>query len=308
MGETAVVREVGLRDGLQLVPDFVPTETKLDWCRLQAACGFGEMEVTSFVPAKVIPQFADAGDVLEGAQKIDGLKAAVLVPNVKGAFRAMDRGAQKINFVISASLAHNRANVRRTVEESVQAFRDCVTERDDRGLKQSVELGCGIATAFGCTIQGTVDVPFVLALAEELVDAGADELTIADTVGYADPVQVRTLFDALRERVGDVPLAGHFHDTRGMGISNVMAAVDAGVRRFDASLGGLGGCPFAPGATGNIATEDCVYLLESIGLDTGIDLDELLRVREQLSAWVPSEQLWGRMLQAGPAKTFRAAS
>ncbi|MEM8647001.1 MAG: hydroxymethylglutaryl-CoA lyase, partial [Pseudomonadota bacterium] len=170
------------------------------------------------------------------------------------------------------------------------------------------ELSCAIATTFGCSIQGEVPEARVYEIAEQLADLGADELNIADTVGYANPLQVRHIFTELEACVGDVPLAAHFHDTRAMGLANVVAAVEAGVRRFDASLGGLGGCPFAPGATGNIATEDCVYLLESIGLGTGIDIGALLAVRQKLDNWLPSERVEGRLMKAKPAKTYRPAA
>jgi len=307
MSDQATVREVGLRDGLQLVEQVLPTKTKLEWCRLQAATGFSEIEVTSFVPPSVIPQFADAADVLAGAMKIAGLRASVLVPNLKGGLRALDHGAEKVSLVLSASEAHNMSNVRRPTDASIAEFKDLVAERDDRGLKGTVEISCALATSFGCSIQGEVLEARVFEIAEQLVEAGADELNIADTVGYANPAQVRRMLTEIGRIAGDIPVAAHFHDTRAMGLANVVAAAEAGVRRFDASLGGLGGCPFAPGASGNIATEDCVYLLESIGLATGIDIDGLLDLRERLDDWLPDERVEGRLMKARPAKTFRAA-
>lgn len=308
MTDHASVREVGLRDGLQLVKEIVPTQVKLDWCRKQAATGFSEMEVTSFVPPSVIPQFADAAEVLAGAQEIDGLKASVLVPNLKGGLRALDRGAEKIAFVLSVSEAHNQSNVRKTTDASIAEFRDLVEERNARGLKGKVQLSCAMATSFGCSIQGDVPEARVFEVAAQLAAMAPDELNVADTVGYGNPVQVRRIFSELPKHSGDVPLAAHFHDTRAMGLANVVAAVEAGVRRFDASLGGLGGCPFAPGATGNIATEDCVYLLESIGLATGINLPALLDVRAELDTWLPTERVEGRLMNAKPAKTYRPAA
>lgn len=302
------LREVGLRDGLQMVGQILPTQTKLDWCRDQVACGFSEIEVTSFVPPSSIPQFADAAEVLKGAKAIGGFTAAVLVPNLKGGIRALERGADKITFVLSASEAHNMSNVRRPTDASATEFEDLVTERDARGLKGKVALSAVIATAFGCSIQGEVPEDRVLDLSERLAAAGADELSIADTVGYGNPLQVRKLFAAISTVVGPLPLAAHFHDTRGMGLANVIAAAEVGVRRFDAALGGLGGCPFAPGATGNIATEDCAYLLESIGLSTGIDFERLLQLRARLEEWLPGERIEGRLKQAGLAKTFLSAA
>lgn len=308
MRDKASVREVGLRDGLQLVDRMLPAETKLDWCRQQAAAGFREIEVTSFVPPSILPQFADAAEVLAGAQAIAGLTAAVLVPNLKGGERALDRGARKITFVLSASEAHNLSNVRKPTDASIAEFAGLVAARADRGLDDEITLSVALSTSFGCSIQGEVAESRVYDIAAQLADAGTDELNVADTVGYANPVQVARVFKAIRRDLPDLPLAAHFHDTRGMGLANVMAALDAGVRRFDASLGGLGGCPFAPGATGNIATEDCVYMLESVGLDTGIDLDALLEVRAHLTDWLPGERLEGRLARARPAKTFHSAA
>ncbi len=308
MADTAIIREVGLRDGLQLVKDMLPTETKLEWCRMQAATGFSEIEVTSFVPPSVIPQFADAAEVLAGAKTIPDLRPSVLVPNLKGGTRAFDHGAEKITFVLSASEEHNLSNVRKSTDASLAEFRDLVAEREARGLAGEVELSCAIATAFGCSIQGEVPEERVFEIAAHLAEMGADELNVADTVGYANPHQVRRIFSIMGSYTGTVPIAAHFHDTRAMGLANVVAAADAGVRRFDASLGGLGGCPFAPGATGNIATEDCAYLLESIGLATGIDIPALLEVRAKLDEWLPTERVEGRLMKAKPAKTFRPAA
>jgi len=308
MTDQATVREVGLRDGLQLVQQILPTETKLEWCRLQAATGFTEIEVTSFVPPSVIPQFADAADVLAGAKTISGLRASVLVPNLKGGVRALDHGAEKVTLVLSASEAHNMSNVRRPTDASIAEFRELVAERDGRDLKGKVEIACALATSFGCSLQGEVPEARVFDIAAQLIEAGADELNIADTVGYANPAQVRRMLREIDALSGGIPVAAHFHDTRAMGLANVVAAVEAGIRRFDASLGGLGGCPFAPGASGNIATEDCVYLLESIGLSTGIDIQGLLDVRERLDGWLPDERVEGRLMKARPAKTFKAAS
>ena len=306
MTNQVTLREVGLRDGLQMVSQILQTEAKLEWIRQQAACGFREIEVSSLVPPSLIPQFADASEVLSGANKIDNLRAAVLVPNLKGGIRALDLGVKKITFVLSASEAHNRANVRRSTDDSIAEFRDLVSERDRRSMKDGVEISGVIATAFGCNIQGEVAEDRVLQVAEQLAGGGADELNIADTVGYGNPYQVRRLLEAIARHVGSVPLAAHFHDTRGMGLANVVAAIESGVRRFDAALGGLGGCPFAPGATGNIATEDCAYLLESLGMDTGVDLPGLLKVRGRLEEWLPGEQTEGRVFKAGLAKTFAA--
>lgn len=294
------IREVGLRDGLQMVKAVVPTAIKLDWCQRQATTGFAEIEVTSFVPPKLLPQFADAAEVLTGALQIGGLLASVLVPNAKGALRAMDAGAQKITYVLSASEAHSQANTRRSTDQGIEMAREIFDERRARGAEHTMQLSCIIATSFGCSIQGPVDPARVISIAEQLAAFGADEIGLADTVGHAAPYAVASLFRQARKACGSVPLAAHFHDTRGMGLANVVAALDTGVRRFDASLGGLGGCPFAPGATGNIATEDCVHMVERLGMQTGVDLDALLALRQQLAVWLPGEQLEGRLLRARP--------
>lgn len=304
--ETVQVREVGLRDGLQMVRTILTAGQKLQWCARMVDAGCTQIEVTSFVPPKIVPQFADAAEVAAGALEIAGLHAAALVPNLKGAERAFDAGVQKVHYVLSASNEHNLKNVRRTTAESADDFARIVAARDARGTPgvRRAALGAGIATAFGCTIQGRVDERTVLALVETLLAAGADELTVADTVGYANPRQVRALMREVLALAGDVPVACHFHDTRGLGLANVMAALDAGVRSFDASLGGLGGCPFAPNATGNINTEDTVFLLEAEGFDTGIDIGALLAIREKVAEWLPGEPFTGAIARAGLPKTF----
>ena len=299
MADLVRIREVGLRDGLQLVKDVLPTELKLEWIEAATGAGLPEIEVTSYVPPHVIPQFADADAVTAAALEVPGTLASALAVNLKGAERAYDLGIGKINYVISASEMHSRANVRRTRQEALEAFRAMAAERRSRGLEGKVALSCGIATAFGCTLQGEVAEADVLRLVAEAVEAGADEIMIADTVGYADPLRVRRLFAAVLAETGRTPVAAHFHDTRGLGLANVMAAAETGIRRFDASLGGLGGCPFAPGATGNIDTEDTVYLLETQGLSTGIDMRALLDLRSRLSAWLPNETLGGAVQKAG---------
>ena len=306
MTETAQVREVGPRDGIQMVKTILSAEQKLTWIASESAAGVKHFEATSFVPPHIIKQFADAAEVSRGALAIPGIEAAVLVPNLKGAQLAFDAGVPKVNFVLSASEAHNQSNVRRSTDESIADFRRIVAERDARGLKGKVIVNGAIATSFGCTIQGEVPEARVVEVAGILADTGAEEVSLADTVGYANPAQVRRLFGAVRKETGNVPLAAHFHDTRGLGIANVSAAVDAGVLRFDASLAGLGGCPFAPGATGNIDTEDCVFLLESLGFDTGIDLEKLFAVRAEVETWLPGERFFGMVARAGLPKTFAA--
>jgi hydroxymethylglutaryl-CoA lyase len=302
MREKVVVREVGLRDGLQSVAAVLPTELKLEWCRLSALAGVREIEVTSFVPPKVIAQFHDAVQVAKGALQLPDILPSVLVPNFKGAQLAMDAGISKINYVISASEAHNLANVRRTVQESLTDFARVAAERSN--FDRPITLVGGIATSLGCSIAGRVPEEDVERLAVQLVEAGADEILLADTVGYAAPPRVERLFRTVQSALDEIPIAAHFHDTRGLGLANVVAAASVGVRRFDASVGGLGGCPFAPGATGNINTEDCAYLLEELGFDTGVDLDRLIALHRTVRGWLETERFHGAIERAGTAKTF----
>jgi hydroxymethylglutaryl-CoA lyase len=296
------IREVGLRDGLQMVRTILTSEQKLEWCARMVDAGVTDIEVTSIVPPKVVPQFADAVEVATGALAIEGLHAAALVPNLKGAQRAFDVGLSQVHYVLSASNEHNLKNVRRSTAESVEDFVRIAAARGE--LNRDIVLGAGVATAFGCTIAGEVEESIVLRLVERLIEAGAREITIADTVGYANPAQVNALMRRVMALAGEVPVACHFHDTRGLGLANVMAALDAGVRAFDASLGGLGGCPFAPNATGNINTEDTVFMLEAQGVRTGIDIDRLLAIRETIAAWLPGEPFTGAIARAGLPRTF----
>jgi hydroxymethylglutaryl-CoA lyase len=303
--EQAYIREVGPRDGIQLAKTFLGTACKIEWCKASAAAGLRQVEATSFVSVKAIPQFADASVVVTGLRDVEGLEVAVLVPSLKGAISAFDAAVHKVNFVLSASEAHNFANVRRPIEQSVSEFKAVVAERKARGIEKSVTLSAIIATSFGCSLTGNVPEQHVIDLALILAQADADEIVLADTVGYGNPAQVRRMFTALANAIGPLPLAAHFHDTHGLGLANVFAAVDAGVRSFDASLGGLGGCPFAPGATGNVNTEDCAYLLESLGFVTGVDFERLAELRTQLQHWLPREPFQGAIAKAGLPKSFR---
>jgi len=298
------VCEVGPRDGLQILAQRMPTAAKLEWIAAEAAAGVPEIEVCSFVPPKLLPQFEDAEEVTAGALQHPGLMVTALVPNRRGAERAFDARVHKINFVLSASESHNRENVRRSTSESLADFRQIVEFRNSRPEWRQIQLCGGVSTAFGCTIEGAIDEDRVLDLAEKYAQAGADKVSIADTVGYANPAQVKRMFTRLRERLGALDLTAHFHDTRGLGLANVYAALEAGVRSFDASLGGMGGCPWAPGATGNIVTEDLVFLLESAGLRTGVDLNRLIAVRHIVHSALPEVPLHGALSKAGLPKTM----
>ncbi|WP_020204059.1 hydroxymethylglutaryl-CoA lyase [Cupriavidus sp. WS] len=304
MSDKVTIREVGLRDGLQIVKGFMPTDTKLAWIAAEHAAGVTEIEVCSFVPPRLIPQFADAEAVVNGALALPGLAATALIPNLKGAERGLALGVHKLNYVMSVSERHNLANVRRSTQESLDDFRRIVALVRDSQVPRRPKVVGGLSTAFGCTLEGRVSEARVVELAVALVRAGADELTIADTVGYGDPAGVRRVFKAVLDNVGDIPVAAHFHDTRGLGIANALAAADTGIRAFDASLAGLGGCPHAPGATGNVVTEDLAFLFESMGLATGIDLNQLLQVRKIIEASLPDEPLSGGLARAGLPRGF----
>jgi hydroxymethylglutaryl-CoA lyase len=300
--EQVEVVEVGLRDGLQILDRVLPTRDKMAWIAAEHACGVRRFEVASFVPPKLMPQMADAASVVAAAKRLPDIEVSALVPNLKGAAAAIEADVDAIVIPISVSDAHSMANVRRTPAEMVAQLAEIRRLRDDS--KKPVRIDVGLSTAFGCTIQGEVREDAVVRLAGACVDAGADRIALADTVGYANPAQVRRLFTKVRAMVGDHLHTAHFHDTRGTGLANVVAALDVGIRAFDASLGGLGGCPHAPGASGNIATEDLVFMLEAMEFGTGIDLGNLLNTQRRLAHWIPGQALFGKLAGAGVPKTF----
>jgi hydroxymethylglutaryl-CoA lyase len=300
------VREVGLRDGLQSIARTLPTEHKLEWLRGAHAAGLREIEVGSFVPARLLPQLADTVELVAAARALPGLVTSVLVPNLKGAQAALDSGADAMLLPLSASHAHSLANLRKTPDEVVAEIARIRALRDAGGSRCLLEVG--ISTAFGCTIQGRVDEAEVLRLVQAVLDAGADRVGLADTVGYADPLQVTRLFERCFTVAGDRLACGHFHDTRGLGMANVYAAWQTGVRRFDACLAGIGGCPHAPGASGNVATEDVAYLFASMGVATGLDFDALIALRERVASWLAGETLHGSLWRAGLPKTMKEAA
>jgi len=301
-----VVREVGLRDGLQSIARVLPTAQKLEWIRDAHAAGQREIEVGSFVPARLLPQLADTAEVVAFAKTLPGLCVSVLVPNLKGAERAIETGADWMLLPLSASHAHSLANLRKAPDDVVREIATIRAARDAAGSRCLIEVG--ISTAFGCTIQGKVEPEEVLRLLRAVIDAGVDRVGLADTVGYADPAMVRDLFERAALVAGERLGCGHFHDTRGLGIANVFAAWQTGVRRFDACIAGIGGCPHAPGASGNVATEDVVYLFASMGVPTGQDFDRLIALRARVAAWLEGEELHGTIWRAGLPKTMLAPS
>jgi hydroxymethylglutaryl-CoA lyase len=302
----AIVREVGLRDGLQSIHTLLPTAQKIQWVRAAFEAGQREIEVGSFVPPKLMPQLADTAEVLAFAKTLPGLVASVLVPNLKGAERALSEGADLMILPLSASLAHSLANLRKSPDDVVAELARIRAARDASGSKTLIEGGVG--TAFGCTLQGEVKPSEVLRLMQSLLDAGADRVSLADTVGYANPASVSRLVEQALRLAGERFCCGHFHDTRGLALANVAAALQLGVARFDASLAGIGGCPHAPGASGNAATEDLTFMLEAMGVATGIDLTALLALRARLVTWLAGEATHGTLWRAGLPKTFAAAA
>ena len=300
----ATVREVGLRDGLQSIATVLSTERKFEWLRDAVAAGQREIEVGSFVPAKYLPQLADTAELVAFAKTLPGLFVSVLVPNLRGAEAALAAQADLMLLPLSASHAHSLANLRKTPDEVVAEVARIRAARDAAGSKTLLEGG--MSTAFGCTIQGEVKHSEVLRLLQALLDAGCDRVSLADTVGYADPAAVARLFEAARKLAGDRLWAAHFHDTRGLGLANVYAALQTGIARFDACLAGLGGCPHAPGASGNVSTEDLAWMLRSMGIDTGLDIDALLALRQQVAGWLQGEALHGTLWRAGLPKTLQA--
>ena len=303
-GIDVLVSEVGPRDGLQNAKGIMPTNDKLKWIAAEAAAGVREIEVGSFVPPKLIPGMADTGDVVKGALKVDGLTVMALVPNLRGAESAFKAGVHKVTIPTSVSEPHSISNVRKNNAEMIEEVRKICALRDSFPEETRPSVETGLATAFGCSIQGRVKESDVVRMAVAVVEAGVDEVGLADTVGYANPNQVKRLFKAVRSAIGDKLGSAHLHNTMGLGLANALAALEVDVRTFDSSLGGLGGCPFAPGASGNIVTEDLVFLLESMGMRTGIDFDKLIAVRDIIGQALPDDELYGHLAGAGLPKGF----
>ncbi len=297
LAHDVLISEVGPRDGLQSVKATMPTAHKLRWIEALHAAGLREIEVASFVPSRLLPQMADAAEVVRHAGTLAGLRVMALVPNLQGARSALAAGAHKLTVPVSASPAHSMANVRRTPQDMVEQVRSIVALRHDTAPGVGVEAG--ISTAFGCTLQGAVAEDDVIRLAVALAGAGVDEIGLSDTTGMANPAQVRRLFIRLRAELGGKAGAAHMHNTRGLGLANCLAAYDVGVRTFDSSLAGLGGCPYAPGASGNVVTEDLVFMFEAMGVRTGVNLPQLIAARAPLMAGLPGEPVYGMTPEAG---------
>ncbi|WP_244816497.1 hydroxymethylglutaryl-CoA lyase [Caballeronia sp. Lep1P3] len=300
-----LISEVGPRDGLQSIKSIMPTAAKLRWISALAASGLKEIEVGSFVPPKLLPQMADIREVVAHALSIPGLQVAVLAPNLRGSRSAFEAGVHKVTLPVSVTNEHALANIRKTTGQLIEEVRNIVALRDEQF--PGVQIEAGMSVAFGCTIAGTVTDDQTIRMCRAMAECGVDEIGLSDTSGYANPVQVRRLFRRLQSEVGDKAGGAHFHNTRGQGLANVVAALDVGVTTIDSSQAGLGGCPYAPGATGNIVTEDLAFLLEAMGYDTGVDIDKLVSARAILAEGLPGEALYGHVQDAGLPKGFSYA-
>lgn len=309
MSSGILISEVGPRDGLQSIKSIMPLAAKRRWITAEAAAGVREIEVGSFVSPKLLPQMADTAEVVAHALTITGLTVAVLVPNLHGAQAAVAAGVHKLTVPFSASETHSLRNVRRSHAQMLEEIREIAAFVRAQPARARPKLEGGLSTAFGCTYEGEVAAETVAKLAEDLMQAGCDEVGLADSVGFASPTQIKALVTRVRGAVGSGAFAGlHLHNTRGLGLANVMAGLEVEVTTFDSSLAGLGGCPFAPGATGNVVTEDLAFMLEAMGLKTGIDLEKLFAVRSILAEALPNEELYGYVPAAGLPLGFAAAA
>jgi hydroxymethylglutaryl-CoA lyase len=295
------VSEVGPRDGLQSIKPVLPLEVKQAWIKAEAEAGVPEIEVGSFVPPSLLPQMADTAELVRFAKSIPGLNVVALVPNARGAARAVEAGVHGMSIPFSMSESHSLSNVRKGHPAMLAEVAEVARIAREAG----VHFAVGLSTAFGCTIEGAVPEATVVRLAAASAEAGAMEFSLSDTTGYADPAQVRRLIRAVRAEVGDKLTTLHLHNTRGLGLANALAGLDEGITTLDASLGGLGGCPYAPGASGNLVTEDLVLMLNSMGYDTGIDLEKLIAVRTILAEALPDEPLYGFTPDAGPMLDYK---
>ena len=306
---SVTISEVGPRDGLQSVDRVMPTEAKKAWIKAEADAGVSEIEVGSFVPPSLLPQMADTAEIVAFAKTIQGLDVVALIPNRRGAENAIKAGVDKMSIPFSMSETHSVKNVRKdhpAMLAEIRAIADLVAEQP---AEQRPHFEVGLSTAFGCTIEGPVAEDQIVRLAEAAMEAGVAECGLSDTTGYANPAQVTRLVRKVKAAIGADNLNTlHLHNTRGLGLANVMAGLEEGITTFDASLGGLGGCPFAPGASGNIVTEDLVFMLEAMGIHTGIDLEKLLKVRDIVAEALPGEPIYGFTPDAGLPLGFERAA
>jgi hydroxymethylglutaryl-CoA lyase len=306
MSAAVTICEVGPRDGLQIAQGRMPTDVKLRWIRQLAAAGLKEIEVGSFVSPRLVPQMADTAEVVKGSLQIEGLTVCALAGNLRGAISAHEAGAHVLAIPISVSDTHSRANVNKGTDEQVEMVRQIVDWV--RAQPRPMRIDAAAATAFGCSMEGDVAQERVVKVSKALAETGVDVIALADTVGYAHPAQIRSVVRAVQDAIGARLQKLHLHDTMGLGMANALAGLDEGIRSFDSCLAGLGGCPFAPGASGNVVTEDLVFMLESMNYRTGIDLGRLLEARALLAQSLPGEPLRSGVAAAGIPKTFRRQS
>jgi len=306
VSKKVLISEVGPRDGLQSIQSIMPTEFKKEWIAALYKAGIEEIEVGSFVSPKLLPQLADTAEIVKFAKTLDHLKVMALVPNLKGAQAAFESGVHKITIPVSASESHSLANVRKTISDMLAEVHQIVLYRNQ--FVPHIQIEIGISTAFGCTLQGVVLEDDVIRIAHSLAEMGVDEVGLSDTTGYANPGQVKRLFRRLKATIGERSGAAHMHNTRGLGLANCLAAFEEGVIAFDASIGGLGGCPYAPGASGNVVTEDLVFMFEAMGVDTGVNIEALIETRKILQQALPNELVYGMLAEAGVPKNFHTHS
>ncbi len=306
MAEMVTICEVGPRDGLQIAKGRMPTTVKTRWIAAMAAAGLPQIEVGSFVSPKLIPQMADTPEIVRRAVLLPDVVVVGLAPNLRGAQAAMEAGAMRISVPVSVTKGHSRANLNKTPDEQIAEIGRMVAWVRTQARAVGVEVA--LSTAFGCSFDGVVPVGDVVRIAEGVAATGADAISLADTVGYGNPSDIRAKVRAVRAAVGPVLQGLHLHDTMGLGLANALAGLEEGIRKFDSALAGLGGCPFAPGASGNIVTEDLVFLLESQGFSTGVELEKLIRARAILHEGLPDEPLHGQLPRAGIPKTYRTAA
>ncbi len=297
------IQEVIPRDGFQIEKNFVPTKEKINLINQLSQCGLSKIEVTSFVSPKAVPNLQDAEEVVTSINRNPTVTYAALIANVRGAERAIAATIDEVNLVMSASATHNKKNVNRTHEESLDSFQEIMNQVDGTGI----HVNGSVATSFGCPFEGEIAEDAVQHFIENYLAIGMNSITLADTTGMANPIQVKQLVKKVNDQIGDIPLTLHFHNTRGMGLANVVAALEAGATRFDASLGGIGGCPFAPGATGNICTEDLVHMLEEMGYKTNVHLDQLIERSKGLPELLGREDIPGQIVKSGKVTDLHQA-
>lgn len=307
MLKSVTISEVGPRDGLQNCKGVMPTDVKKRWITAMYEAGVREIEVGSFVPPKLFPQLADTAEMVAHAKTLPGLRVLALVPNLRGAQAAIEAGVDAMGFPLSVSETHSKKNLRQTHDQAVENVRQIAALIAEQPKENRPDFEGALSTAFGCSIEGVISEESVLRLAERLVEAGVDELGLSDTVGYANPIQVKRLIRRTREVAGaDRVKSVHLHNTYGQGLANAFAAWEEGIETFDGSLGGLGGCPASPGASGNIVTEDLVQMFHAMGVHTGIDIEALIATRSFLSEGLPGEEIYGFTPNAGRPKHMAA--